>query len=77
MQLKQTTKNGVILWAKRSNITLTLPKITDTADITVINTALQQIQTAINNLTTECNNSIKYVSETDDYVEVQKDSKNF
>ncbi len=60
--------------AKRSNITLTLPKITDPADITVINTALQQIQTAINNLTTECNNSIKYVSETDDYVEVQKDS---
>ena len=60
--------------AKRSNITLTLPKITDPADITVINTALQQIQTAINNLTNECNNSIKYVSETDDYVEVQKDS---
>lgn len=60
--------------AKRSNITLTLPKITDPADITVINTALQQIQTAINNLTIECNNSIKYVSETDDYVEVQKDS---
>lgn len=32
------------------------------------------IKTAINNLTAECNNSMKYVSEGDGWVEVQKDS---
>ena len=63
----------MIYLAKRTNITLTLPQVTDPADVTVINKAFQQIQDAINNLTTEVNNSLKYSSEGDGYVEVQKD----
>lgn len=59
--------------AKRSSITLTLPTLTDPVDVEVLNKAFRQIETAINELVVECNNSMKYVSAGSNYIEIQKD----
>ena len=54
-----------------SKVTLKLPSTSDPPDITVINTALKQLQDSINQTIDEVNAAVKYVSDTDDYVEVK------
>lgn len=53
------------------HISLTLPQITDPPDINVINTALQEIETKINETIDQINDALIYVSSTDEYVEVE------
>ena len=43
----------------------------DVPDIAVINTILQQIETKINSTIDQINDALIYVSQTDEYVEVE------
>lgn len=43
----------------------------DVSDIAVINTILQQIETKINETIDQINDALIYVSQTDEYVEVE------
>lgn len=52
-------------------MTLKLPATNDPPDITVINTALKALQDTLNLTIDEVNKSLKVISETDDYVEVE------
>lgn len=54
-----------------NKVTLKLPSTSDPPDITVINTALKQLQDTLNQTIDEVNEAVKFVSETDDYVEVK------
>ncbi|WP_270525730.1 hypothetical protein [Longibaculum muris] len=54
-----------------SKVTLKLPSTSDPPDITVINTALKQLQDSLNQTIDEVNAAVKFVSDTDDYVEVK------
>lgn len=53
------------------HISLTLPKTTDPPDINVINTALQEVETKINSTIDQINGALIFVSQTDEYVEVE------
>lgn len=53
------------------HISLTLPQTTDPPDIEVINTALQEIETKINSTIDQINDALIFVSQTDEYVEVE------
>ena len=55
-----------------SKVTLKLPATTDPPDITVINTALKALQDTLNTTIDQVNESLKVVSETDNYIEVEK-----
>ena len=54
------------------HISLTLPQTTDPPDINVINTALQEIETKINETIDQINDALTYVSQTEEYVEVER-----
>ena len=53
------------------HISLVLPKTTDPPDINVINTALKEVETKINETIDQINDALIYVSSTDEYVEVE------
>ena len=53
------------------HISLTLPQTTDPPDISVINNALQEVETKINSTIDQINDALIFVSQTDEYVEVE------
>ena len=53
------------------HISLTLPQSTDPPDIEVINTALKEVETKLNATIDQINDALIYVSQTDEYVEVE------
>lgn len=55
-----------------SKVSLKLPATTDPPDITVINTALKALQDTLNTTIDQVNNSLKLLSETEEYIEVEK-----
>lgn len=60
--------------AKINKITLTLPSMDSQPDAQAFINALKNVETNINKMIDEINNSVKFVSEGDGYMEVQKDS---
>lgn len=67
-------RNGGIYLAKINKITLTLPSMDSQPDAQSFINALKNVETNINKMIDEINNSVKFVSEGDGYMEVQKDS---
>lgn len=55
-----------------NKVTLKLPETSDPPDITVINAALNTLQDTLNQTIDEVNRAAKIVSETDDYIEIEK-----
>ena len=53
------------------HISLVLPKTTDPPDINVINTALKEVETKLNATIDQINDALIFVSQTDEYVEVE------
>lgn len=53
------------------HISLTLPQTTDPPDINVINTALKEVETKLNATIDQINDALIFVSQTDEYVEVE------
>lgn len=53
------------------HISLVLPKTTDPPDINVINTALKEVETKLNATIDQINDALVFVSQTDEYVEVE------
>lgn len=55
-----------------SKVSLKLPATTDPPDITVINNALKALQDTLNTTIDQVNKSLKVISESDNYIEVDK-----